>query len=51
MNFWVRLPVPQFIRESPVLLGVWRVVMFIVLSVAASGLLALLLRACASLVE
>ena len=46
MNFWVRLPVPRFIRENAVLLGVWRVVMFIVLSFAASSLLALLLRAC-----
>ena len=51
MHFWVKLPVPRFMRESPALLMVWRVVMFIVLSVVASGLLALLLRACVALVE
>lgn len=42
------MPVPQVIRENRALLGAWRVVMFVVLSLAASGLLTLLVRACAA---
>lgn len=51
MFFRVLLPVPRFVRESRVLLTVWRVVAFVVLSAAASGALVLLLRGCAVLIE
>ena len=51
MHFWVKLPVPRFIRTNPHLLAVWRVVMFVVLTLAASSAATLLFWGCASLVE